>query len=134
MKKHLYHILAGVLLLLVCSQCKKKVADRRNKYTGTWQFHYPVRSLSMGSPEITTTGEYSGKVFYDGRKDKKAVLHIQFAEDWDETFELDKNGSLTQCEKRGQFDSENSITLVNTSVSCHTRLAGEVSYTLSGTR
>ena len=134
MKKNLCYLLAGLMILLFSTECKKKVIDRRNNYTGNWQFHYIVRSTSLGNPELITTGDYTGKISYDGRKDKKHIMHLELSKDWEEEFELDKNDELIQCEKRGRFDSEKSLTIVSTSAGCKTRIGGEISYTIEGSR
>ena len=134
MRQTLSYFLAGLMILLFSGACEKKIVDRRNKYAGDWQFHYTVRSTSLGNAELITSGEYTGRIFYDGKKDKKHILHLEFSKDWDEEFEIDKNGALIQCEKRGEFESEKSLNIIGTSAGCHTRLGGEISYTISGSR
>jgi len=134
MKQSLHYLFAGFAILLFFSDCTKKPIDRRNKYTGNWQFQYTVRSLSKGSPEVVTTSNYSGEIFYDGQKDKKHFVHFKLAKDWEEEFEIDKDGALIQCEKRGEFVTEKSLTINGTSAGCRTQLGAEISYTITGTR
>lgn len=134
MKKTSIYILSGFIFLFLFTDCRKKAVDRRNKYTGDWQFHYTVSSISTGNEEVVVTGHYKGKIFYDGRKDKKHMVHLQLSESWEEEFELAKNDELIQCEKRGRFNSENLLEISGSSAGCRTRLGGEISYTITGSR
>lgn len=134
MKRLLHCFLASLIILLCFTECRKKPVDRRNKYTGDWQFHYTVRSNTTGNKELVTSGDYSGRIFYDGRKDKKHSVRLELAKDWEEEFEIDKDDCLIQCEKRGKFVSEKSLSIVGNSAGCHTHIGAEISYTITGNR
>jgi len=134
MRKSICYWLTGLTILFFFSECRKKPFDRRNKYTGDWQFHYTMRSTTMGNKELVTSGDYKGRIFYDGGKDKQHLVHLELAKDWEEEFELDADNYLIQCEKRGKFTSEKSLSIIGSSAGCHTHLGAEISYTISGSR
>jgi hypothetical protein len=98
-------ILLFIVALLV-NGCKKRMFDARNAYTGSWEFQYLITSKQMGQPEVSRSGTYLGRIYYNGRKDAKGIFWMEYAEGQTEGFELRDKTQIFGCgEKFGQFDT-----------------------------
>lgn len=124
------------LAVLFLFSCKKKPFNYRNKYVGNWTFSFITRDVSLGRipQQIDQSGIYEGKIYYDGKNDGKDIIHIDFAPDWSSKFSLSKSGNISTCVDLGKFLNSNTVSFINTSESCHLRLGGDRSYTVTGTR
>jgi hypothetical protein len=127
-----------VLLILVAGvsvQCKKRLFDYRNNYTGKWTFVYTIHTIqdSRIPEEETESGEFSGEITYDKNDDRRDDIRIHFAPDWTERITLNKDNELIKCEKIGSFAKDDQVVFTFNSNSC---LISDdlVTYTVTGRR
>ncbi len=129
-------LIPAICFLAFCgSECKKRPFDVRNKYIGPWNFKYVVVTNTMGQ-ETQEAGDYSGRIYYNGKKDGKETIWMEFAPGKNESFELRNEKELFACdEKNGQFDTRNSLTVVSMPVhGCNLNLASNKTFTITADR
>jgi hypothetical protein len=124
-----------LLILFLISACEKIPFDWRNKYVGNYKFTYQEQNMS-GCPfsaDSITSGEYNGKIYYNGKKDGKDDLHIIFAGNTEVVTTLDVNDSIKgDCSGtlRGKFQDKKSVNFT-VFTPCFTHCS-HTSYTVTG--
>ena len=116
--------------------CKKRPFDRRNRYTGNWIFTYHTEDNTLGQSPKIDSGNFTGRIYYNGKTDSKGRFWMEFAPGKNEEFEVKKNGDIYRCDvKFGAFQGTKSFTLASKRVHiCNYWLGGSVSYTVAGKR
>jgi hypothetical protein len=124
------------LILVNFSSCKKLPFDYRNKYVGTWNFHYISKTWSANNSifqSTSDTGNYEGKIFYSLTELKRDYITVEFSPNKKVDIKIDKQGNFSEC-STGNFSDNNSISFSYNSSKCGGGLGGGHIHKVSGTK
>lgn len=133
MKKRFFAGIVIIFTILISFACEKRPFSYKNKYLGNWKFKYNTKVWQMGTATKIETGEFEGKVYYN-KGDKKDIIRILFAPAWDQSYTIEKNGTLFVCSDMGQFLNENEVSMEYHSTPCTFGLGSGYDYTVTGSR
>jgi hypothetical protein len=123
------------VVLVLFSNCKKIPFDYRNKYVGTWDFHYISRAWSAGGGQFQSTsdtGDFKGKIYYSLTEFKREYIIVEFSTNEKVSIKVDKNGNFSEC-TNGCINGKN-ISFNYSSSECGGGLGAGNNYKVTGTK